>query len=314
MLQIMQIVIISSLTALIDGVLAHRFRSLPLYRRHFYLSVALIFIPLDLMGVHLSWGTRVIGVLVGLTLPVLLKMVSRSWYTHSWAKGSFKRHDAKRSLVIIADPHWSKDTGYLDEIQKKYTGVDWLFLGDCFDIWIGLPNYETSAQKGFLEWVDHRRQEGAWVGLWLGNREYFLDYLAPRFDLMGEGTGGYLMDESFHFEHGDLINSEDIQYRFWNLASRSSLVWILFRMIPARWGQRLGSWLESKLKTTNQNYKIEFPKDAFGKVARSFSPSIFIVGHFHTEHRIENGRVIPWNYSGTHAIWAEGHLDIKSIH
>lgn len=311
MLQIVNIAIISSLTALIDGVLAHRFRSLPLYRRHFYLSVALILVPMGALPFGL--GTQVIGVLMGLTLPALLRMRTRSWLAHSWMKGSFKRKDPNRPLIVIADPHWSQDTGHLKEIQKKYVQVDWLFLGDCFDLWIGLPNYETSAQKEFLDWVDQRRQEGAWVGLWLGNREYFLDYLAPRFDLMGEGTGGYLAGESLYFEHGDLINKGDVQYRLWNLLSRSSLAWIMFRLIPSSWGQRLGSWLESKLRTTNQNYKITFPQDSFSEVAQSFSPSTFIVGHFHTEHQVENGRVIPWNYSGVHALWSKGHLEVKSI-
>lgn len=311
MLQIVHIVILASLTALIDGGLAHRFRSLPLYRRHLYLSVALILVPMGILPISL--GTQVTGVLMGLTLPALLRMRTRSWLMHSWMRGSCRRPDASKPLIVIADPHWSKDTGHLEEIRKKNSQVDWLFLGDCFDLWIGLPGYETPAQKEFLHWVDLRRQEGAWVGLWLGNREYFLDYLAPRFDLMGEGTGGQLTGESLYFEHGDLINEKDIQYRLWNLLSRSSFTWILFRLIPASWGQHLGSWLESKLRTTNQNYKIAFPQDSFYEVAQLFSPSIFIVGHFHTEHQIENGRVIPWNYSGSHALWSKGHLELKTM-
>lgn len=117
MLQIVYIAIISFLTALIDGVLAHCFRSLPLYRRHFYLSVALILVPMG--ALPLGLGTQVIGVLMGLTLPALLRMSTRSWFAHSWMKGSFKRKDTNRPLIVIADPHWSQDTGHLKEIQKN---------------------------------------------------------------------------------------------------------------------------------------------------------------------------------------------------
>ena len=310
MLEIVNITIISFLTALVDLGLAYRFRSLPLYRRHFYLSVALILVPCAVLP--LSLGTQAFGVFIGLTLPALVRMPTRAWLPHSWSKGATRRPDATRPLVVIADPHWSQDTGHLEELQKKYTQVDWLFLGDCFDLWIGLPHYETSTQKAFLQWVDERRQEGAWVGLWLGNREYFLDYLAPRFDLIGEGIGGELVEESLYFEHGDLINQKDLQYRLWNLLSRSSLTWILFRLLPSNWGRKLGSWLELKLRTTNQNYKIMFPQEAFRDVVKTVSPSTFIVGHFHTAHHVDNGEVIPWNHCGDHAIWWQGQLKVQS--
>jgi UDP-2,3-diacylglucosamine pyrophosphatase LpxH len=207
----------------------------------------------------------------------------------------------------VADPHW-RDTTFpgLREAAAAHPAADWLFLGDVFDVWVGLPAMETPAQAAFLAWVDERRAAGAWVGLWLGNREYFLDRHAAHFDLIGEGMGGRLEGEALAFEHGDLINAEDRAYRAWNLLSRSGPLWACFRLLPGPWARGLAAGIERKLRTTNREYKLAFPEAAFAEAARAVAPATFLTGHFHTEQRGANGLALPWAFEGRFWVWDQG--------
>ncbi len=194
----------------------------------------------------------------------------------------------------------------LETATAAHPEADWLFLGDVFDVWVGFPGMESDAQRAFLAWADGRRAAGRWVGLWLGNREYFLDPHAARFDLMGEGTGGGLEDEGLVWEHGDLVNAADRQYRLWNLASRSGPVWLLFRLMPAGTARRVSAWMERKLRTTNAAYKLRFPREAFRAAAQAHSGKTFLTGHFHTHEVEANGIALPWAHEGQFMVWRQG--------
>jgi UDP-2,3-diacylglucosamine pyrophosphatase LpxH len=176
-------------------------------------------------------------------------------------------------------------------------------------VWVGLPGMETESQASFLAWVDRRRAAGRWVGLWMGNREYFLDRYAGRFDLMGEGLGGSLEGEALTWEHGDLINTEDRQYRLWNFVSRSGLLWLVFRLMPSGMARKVSAWMERKLRTTNATYKLTFPREAFRTVAQSHSGTTFLSGHFHTHEVEANGIALPWAHEGRFMVWRNGKVE-----
>jgi len=188
--------------------------------------------------------------------------------------------------------------------------ADWLFLGDLFDVWVGLRGFETDAQRNFLWWISERRRTGRWVGLWMGNRDYFLDGLADKFDFMGEGTCGMLDGEQFAFEHGDLINPRDYQYRFWNLLSRSWPLWFFAKLIPSFIGKIIVSRLEEKLQTTNLEHKTVFPKDEFQSAALDCGADFFITGHFHTYEEVEKGAALPWAHDGKYVLWQNGEFKV----
>ncbi len=292
---------------------------LPMYRRHLlaFLAASLygatdewhqLFVPGRACEFG-DWVADTLGGGLGLFVASLPPLFTRHLGALSWSMGSSRRPDPSEALILVADPHWGAVFTGLEEATARHPQADWLFLGDVFDVWVGLPGMETDAQHAFLAWVDARRAAGRWVGLWLGNREYFLDRHAARFDLMGEGIGGSLEGESLTWEHGDLINTADRQYRLWNLISRSGFLWLAFRLMPSRTARRISAWMEQKLRTTNTAYKLAFPRAAFRAAAEAHPGTTFLTGHFHTHEQEANGIALPWAHEGQFMVWRSGKVE-----
>lgn len=293
---------------------------LPMYRRHLwiFLFVAIFGATTEwhhslVSGRHfalLDWLANLSGGALALLLACLPVLRGRHLGPLNWWKGRRQRTDPSRPLILVADPHWGEDLVGLREATLLHPEADWLFLGDVFDVWVGFPEMQTEAQRSFLWWVRERRAAGRWVGLWMGNRDYFLDGYAKLFDLMGEGSGGALPEEALAFEHGDLINGLDRGYRIWNLLSRSGFTWLLACVLPGRASRKLSERLERSLRTTNAKYRLAFPRDAFCKAAAKHPDATFITGHFHT-HEIEGRAVaLPWAHDGAFVCWHQGNLEI----
>jgi VanZ family protein/UDP-2,3-diacylglucosamine pyrophosphatase LpxH len=289
---------------------------LPLYRRHL-----LVFLLVVFFGATDEWHQRFVpgracefgdwvadtlGGALGLLAISLPLIFTRRLGALSWWRGTPRRPDPARRLILVADPHWGQELTGLAEATAGFPEADWLFLGDVFDVWVGLPGMESPAQRAFLDWVDGRRAAGRWVGLWLGNREYFLDGHATRFDLMGEGLGGRLEGEALAWEHGDLVNTSDRQYRLWNLVSRSGPLWLVFHLMPGGTARKVSAWMERKLRTTNAAYKLAFPREAFRAAAEAHPGTTFLTGHFHTHEVEANGIALPWAHEGRFMVWRDG--------
>ena len=321
--EVMRVGAFLGLTLILEVTLARDRPDLPLYRRHLLalLSACAFGALVEGMlrysrGYFFDFGNEAAilsGAGLGLAVASLSRLQGRRrWMAHSWRRGAMKRPDASRDLILVADPHWSADLVGLDAATSAHPDADWLFLGDCFDVWVGLPGMETEAQARFLAWVRARRQAGRWVGLWMGNREYFLDRHAAEFDLMGEGLGGGLPEERLAFEHGDLINTADWRYRLWNLISRSGVLWTFFRLLPSGTAARLAASLEAKLHTTNRSYKLAFPREAFLAAAKEAGGRVFLTGHFHTDEREGKARALPWAFEGQFQVWRMGQVESLS--
>ncbi|MBL0211382.1 MAG: hypothetical protein IPQ13_10805 [Holophagaceae bacterium] len=302
-----------------EPLLARMRRDLPPYRRHFRIFIILAISSLAALwaldrghlapGRWTTWLLTVLGSTVGLAFATLSLVRSRKLASWGWQRGGAKRPDHARPLILVADPHWSEELVGLQAATRVHPEADWLFLGDVFDVWVGLPGMTSDAQRSFLSWARERRRAGRWVGLWMGNREFFLDGHAGLFDLMGEGVGGGLEGEALAFEHGDLINAGDWQYRLWNRISRSGPMWLLFRLMPSRLAAFIAAKLERQLRTTNRSYKLVFPRQAFGAAAAAQAPDVFITGHFHT-HEVEgNGIALPWAFEGAFMVWRDGRVE-----
>ena len=294
-------------------------RDLPVYRRHL-----LLFLAVALFGVadewHQSfvpgrecsafdWLADALGAAFGLSLSSLPFLWRRNLEAFGWWRGRRERSNTDRPLILVADPHWGDELTGLREATNAQPEADWLFLGDVFDVWVGIPGMETEAQRAFLWWVQERRAAGRWVGLWMGNREFFLDRLSPRFSLLGEGTGGALPKEGLCWEHGDLVNAEDRQYRLWNLVARSGPLWLLARILPARLASALARRLERAMRTTNRDYKLTFPQAAFAEAVGQHPGRTFLTGHFHTHQVVGQGIALPWAHEGTFMVWREGRVE-----
>ncbi len=292
---------------------------LPMYRRHLVVLLAVVlygatdewhqsFVPGRSCEFG-DWVADAAGGAMALAVGSAQLVLTRRLGALSWWRGTPRRPDPGRALILVADPHWGLDLTGLGEATAAHPEADWLFLGDVFDVWVGIPGMETQAQQRYLAWVDARRAAGRWVGLWLGNREYFLDGHAPRFDLMGEGLGGHLQGEALTWEHGDLVNPADRQYRLWNVVSRSGFVWLAFRLLPAGTARRVSAWLERKLRTSNTAYKLAFPREAFRAAAAAHAGTTFLTGHFHTHEAEANGIALPWAHAGRFMVWRGGKIE-----
>jgi len=290
---------------LMDFAWMHSFRRWPTYKRHsaIFLLLALFIVC---WGRGSGWCAGLFGMLTGFSvscIPFVLGSRSRFF---GWERGSNARPDPSRRLVVIADPHWCEELTGLRQATMSMPDADWLFLGDVFNVWVGTSGFETDANRNFLWWVSERRRTGHWVGLWTGNREYFLDSLSDKFDFMGEGVGGCLWGETFAFEHGDLINTMDRCYRIWNLISRSAPVWLLALVLPPPIGRRLASYLESHLRPCGDGFRGEFPADEFQSAIHGSGMDFFIAGHFHKLEVLHKGISIEWASNGKFLVLQDG--------
>ena len=311
--------VFACLALVLEFTLQRTHPELPMYRRHL-----LVFVVVSVYGATDEWHqffvpgrscelgdwvADTVGGGLGLALASLPVLLTRHLGALSWFRGRARRPDPARELILVADPHWGPQLTGLLEATERHPQADWLFLGDVFDVWVGLQGMETEAQHTFLAWVDARRTAGRWVGLWLGNREFFLDGLSDHFDLMGEGIGGRLPDEGLAWEHGDLINTRDWRYRLWNLVSRSSVMWVVARLLPRAAAQALARRLHRAMATTNLAYKLAFPREQFQRAAAENAPDTFITGHFHTLEREANGLALPWAHGGEFMVWRRGAVE-----
>ena len=291
---------------------------LPMYRRH-----AWIFLGVVLFGLSdewhqafvpgrdcsaLDWAADALGAALGLGSAMVPFLLGGRDPRFGWWRGRQRRPDPGRPLVLVADPHWGEELTGLYEATRRHPQADWLFLGDVFTVWVGLPGLENESQRAFLWWVRERRSAGRWVGLWMGNREYFLDRLSVRFDLLGEGPDGALPEEALAFEHGDLVNGRDRGYRLWNLVSRSAFAWGLARLLPSALVQRLAMGLEDSMRSAHADCRTGFPKEAFAAAAAGHAGSTFLTGHFHTHEEAGSGVALPWAHGGAFALWEQGRL------
>lgn len=232
----------------------------------------------------------------------------------------------ERRLAFVGDVHLDRDDpdldpflSFLDHLGRTSRRI--VFLGDLFNIWLGRPELEQPHQAAVLEKLRALRRQGVTIGYVEGNRDFRI----------GRGYGGEAVDRAtdagmveeqggtrLFAIHGDLVNVRDLRYRLWRAFSRSAPVWWLFNRLPAERRVRFAESLERRMRTTNVEYKREFPEAAAREFAAGIVSSGFdvvVLGHFHVERdlRLESphprGRlcVLPeWKGSRRHLEVDEG--------
>ena len=75
--------------------------------------------------------------------------------------------------------------------------------------------------------------------------------------------------------HGDLANTRDRQYRSWRAISRARWVWRAFNLVPASRRRRLVDALELRMRSSNLEFKREFPE----AMVRSYAGRFLAEGH-----------------------------------
>jgi UDP-2,3-diacylglucosamine pyrophosphatase LpxH len=224
-------------------------------------------------------------------------------------------------MIVVADSHMTRRddelalfTRFLRERGGRASVV--AHLGDLFNIWLGRPRFEMEHMPPVLDAFRDLRKNGVRTILVEGNRDFHArrSYEGDVFSEVTEET----MEIAFggrriRMAHGDLVNVHDTQYRAWRRFSKSAAVWGAVGLLPSRAGIRLAERLESRLRGTNLQNKIRFPRELteeYGDRAFLEGADLLLLGHFHQEHLIETPRgsiaVLPdWRSSHRYLSVAE---------
>ncbi|MCB1051602.1 MAG: metallophosphoesterase [Acidobacteria bacterium] len=188
-----------------------------------------------------------------------------------------------RDVILVSDAHVHPGFGNVKPFFSMLEGLaqrdcDVFFLGDIFELWIGIKRYEKSYHHQFLEWCraeKARRQ----LGFIEGNHEFFV-VERHRSAFSWSDCARYVdASRDLCLVHGDLVNPEDRAYLRFRRLTKNPLMRELVRFLP--FGPRLADRLKKKLKTTNQSFRIHFPESHILNALQQCAQSALIMGHFH---------------------------------
>jgi UDP-2,3-diacylglucosamine hydrolase len=197
-------------------------------------------------------------------------------------------------LVFVGDVHLDRDDpdlpaflAFLERLGPSSRRI--VLMGDLFNLWLGRRELEQPHQTAVLERLAGLRRRGVSVRYLEGNRDYRI----------GPCYGGGALDDSTDHAivetcggrrlvavHGDLANPHDRNYRRWRWFSRLGLVWGLFNLVPRSQRMRWANSMERRLRSSNPEFKGEFPEAAVREYAATLlgeDDDALVLGHFHLE-------------------------------
>ena len=189
-------------------------------------------------------------------------------------------------MIIVADSHVSEENGNLTSFFKMLEAIgqspyDVVFLGDIFDLWIGLRRYEEPHHIRFRDWCRQNLPKRA-IGFIEGNHEFYVADNHRAIFTWSSERQWLDVGAATLFAHGDLINRADKNYLRFRRLTKNPLTKALVRFLPG--GRMLARHLKRRLKTTNQAFRIGLPEEALRGYARQeFAKGIrhIFIGHFH---------------------------------
>ena len=197
------------------------------------------------------------------------------------------------SLIIVADTHVkpgsAAEQAFFDMLEKLGNSrYDIVFLGDIFDLWIGLPGYEGASQAQFLDWCRQQKRSKC-IGFIEGNHEFFVS------EKHGDNFSWSTSESSWRdvdghlFVHGDQINSRDHRYLIFRRLTKNPLTKMLLKFLPG--GPQVCRRINKALQNSNPNHRQGLPQTQIKRYAREmFDDSLktIFVGHFHSEYKYEH--------------------------
>jgi UDP-2,3-diacylglucosamine hydrolase len=203
-----------------------------------------------------------------------------------------------RRAAFVADAHLDADDAharaFLRLAEEALEEDRALFLlGDVFDLWFGTDALTFRFQRPVVERLRSLRREGLRAYYVEGNRDFFLKrpYEGDLFESVAEESmrvriGGL----PAYLSHGDTVNRADLAYRFWKALSKNRLAFGLASLLPPSVVLPLADRVEKRLKPTNPRFKGKFPEAeivAFADRAFAAGSELVVLGHFHTEYRLD---------------------------
>lgn len=212
-------------------------------------------------------------------------------------------------MFVITDAHVSEAYGNVDDFFSMLKAVgetdeNLVFLGDIFELWIGLKRYEGVIHRDFVRWCKTQQAKRS-IGFIEGNHEFYVTRRHRECFTWSSGKGFFEVDERRLWVHGDLINRADKNYLRFRRLTKNFLTKALVYGLPR--GPAMVERLKAKLKTTNQNFKMSLPKEAINAYAEAqFARGVkqIIVGHFHQDYSYKDNygnslRILPdWFSTG----------------
>jgi len=194
---------------------------------------------------------------------------------------------------VVADVHLNGDDpgtleSFLAFLQRESEGCGTvIFLGDLFDLWLGLPLLQEPHHRLLTDALAGLRRRGLILVYAEGNRDLFVAHHYGR-KLFHLATGGTIVlnrgGRRFVLVHGDRLNRIDYNYRIWNWLVRNGAVRLLLGILPSRWTLRAAAALERSLRTTNRKFRTYFPHAQCERFAReqfARGADVVVLGHFH---------------------------------
>jgi UDP-2,3-diacylglucosamine hydrolase len=231
--------------------------------------------------------------------------------------------ERKRGIVIVADAHvhggplGKSDEFFqmLDHLRK--IRLDVVFLGDVFELWIGLKGYEDALHRRFVDWCAEAKTNFS-VGFIEGNHEYHVrSKRSGAFTWVSDD--GFLLDSGVYLAHGDLINIKDWRYRLMRGLFKSGLARRALDVLRPV-GPGVADRLRRALKGTNMEHRKGVPSavlEHFAGRCERLGVKSSIVGHFHEKghHVAKNGVeiwIVPsWRDAGVVAVYTPGSAPLE---
>jgi UDP-2,3-diacylglucosamine hydrolase len=198
----------------------------------------------------------------------------------------------RRSIALLADAHLSGPGGPAAPLVDQLAALPeagcrrLVVMGDLFQAWVGHRRFETEDIAVVVAALRTLRRDGLRIDYIEGNRDFFLagSPYADAFDHVAaevafeEGGVRYLA------VHGDGLDEDDWQYRFWRRLSKSALSRYLACRIPAPLARGMVSSTERRLSRTNFKHRRRLPETAIRRYAErrlAEGHDILLLGHFH---------------------------------
>lgn len=199
-------------------------------------------------------------------------------------------------MAVFADAHLGQVERDADDFLESLSELSGrgfrtiVLLGDIFHYFIGDRKFETPLVKRVVAAWRDLAESGVSLRYVEGNRDFFLrgSLFAAPFAAYGDTDGLDVAGRRYAFVHGDRVNTRDLPYRFWRLASKNPVSHVVLKVIPGGLARAIVAKTEARLYRTNFKHKRRLPDDALraeGRRARAAGYETVLIGHFHV-HRL----------------------------
>jgi UDP-2,3-diacylglucosamine hydrolase len=196
-------------------------------------------------------------------------------------------------IALLADAHLSGPGGPAGPLVEQLAALPdagcgrLLVMGDLFQAWVGYRRFETPDVTAMVAALRRLRERGLRIDYVEGNRDFFLagSPYADGFDRIASEVSLEAADGVRYLAvHGDGLDEDDWQYRFWRRLSKSALSRRLADRLPGPLARRIVSTTERRLARTNFKHRHRLPEAAIRAYAErrlAEGHDVLLLGHFH---------------------------------